>query len=288
MKRLFKVLTLFLIIIFVSEGIIFESVKAASKKISTPKISVKVSQKNKSVKITINKTKGASWYVIEMCNTDTETQYTKVKKLKKDGTVKRSYTKKNLKDGTYLIRVRAFAKDDEKTVKSEYSEEITVKVGETASPTKVPITGIPLLPFDRPMDEPLNIPRDIFDRDNLPESFENEKQLSEWLADRRCTMDVTPIMEKHGFSLNGKKIVKEIELSNWTAYHYEYTYVFGKFEARIVIIISGSMYADALDGHESLLVKTLDFYKNGTVFYSYDSDDYKWPKDGLEFFLQNF
>ena len=131
MKRIFKILGLLLVIVLATQGFGFETIKAANKKISTPKVSAKVSQKKKSVKITINKTEGASWYVIEMCNTDIDTQYTKVKKLKKDGTAKRSYTKKNLEDGIYLIRVRAYGKNGKKTIKSEYSEVITVNVGKS-------------------------------------------------------------------------------------------------------------------------------------------------------------
>ena len=142
MKRIFKILGVLLVIVLATQGFGFETIKAANKKISTPKVSAKVSQKKKSVKITIDKTEGASWYVIEMCNTDIDTQYTKVKKLKKDGTAKRSYTKKNLEDGTYLIRVRAYAKNGKKTIKSEYSEVITVKVGKDITPE-------PQLDFDK-------------------------------------------------------------------------------------------------------------------------------------------
>ena len=129
MKRFFKFFAIFLAVVFIIQAWSFQTVMASAKKISAPKISAKVSQKNKAVKITIDKTVGASWYVIEMCNTNIETQFAKVKKLKKDGTAKRSYTKKNLENGTYRIRVRAYAKNGKKTIKSPYSDEIIAVIG---------------------------------------------------------------------------------------------------------------------------------------------------------------
>ena len=86
MKKLTRFIAIFIISVLVVQCFDYVAIQAKTKKVATPKISAKVSQKNKSVKITIDKTKNASWYVIEMCNTDIDTQYTKVKKLKKDGT----------------------------------------------------------------------------------------------------------------------------------------------------------------------------------------------------------
>ena len=141
MKKLTRFIVIFIISVLVVQCFDYVVIQAKTKKVATPKISAKVSQKNKSVKITIDKTENASWYVIEMCYIEMGTQFTKVKKLKKDGTAKRSYTKKNLEDGTYLIRVRAFAKNGKKTIKSAYSEEISINIERTGQlePTPAPV-----------------------------------------------------------------------------------------------------------------------------------------------------
>ncbi|MBR4344438.1 MAG: fibronectin type III domain-containing protein [Lachnospiraceae bacterium] len=121
-------LAVFLVAVLLVQNLGFVEISAATKKLAAPKVTAKVSQKNKSVKISISKTKGASWYVIEM-KSDKDSKFTKIKKLNKDGTAKRTYTKKKLAEGTYSFRVRAYTKDGSKTIKSSYSKVVTVTVG---------------------------------------------------------------------------------------------------------------------------------------------------------------
>ena len=119
-----------LVVLFVIHGVTSYEVSASSQKISAPKVSVKVYQGKNSAKIIIDKTEGASWYTIEM-KAEKDSKFTRIKKLKKDGSAKRSYIKKNLPDGKYSFRVRAYAKDGNKTIKSRYSKTVTVTIGKS-------------------------------------------------------------------------------------------------------------------------------------------------------------
>lgn len=129
MKKYSKIIAMLLVVLFVIYGGISYEVSASSKKILKPKVSVKVYQGKNYAKIIIDKTEGASWYTIEM-KAEKDSKFTRIKKIKKDGTIKRSYTKKNLPDGKYSFRVRAYAKNGNKTIKSSYSKTISVIIGE--------------------------------------------------------------------------------------------------------------------------------------------------------------
>ena len=99
-------------------------VQAATKP-AKPVISVKSDKDGTAVKLTISSTKNAEGYLIYM-KSDTDTKYKKVKNLKKDGTVARSYTVKKLSAGTYSFKVKAYLKSGEKTIKGSYSKVKTV------------------------------------------------------------------------------------------------------------------------------------------------------------------
>lgn len=103
----------------------------AATKPAKPVISVKSDKDGTAVKVTISSTKNAEGYLIYM-KSDTDTKYKKVKTLKKDGTVARSYTVKKLSAGTYSFKVKAYLKSGEKTIKGSYSKVKTVTL-ETAA-----------------------------------------------------------------------------------------------------------------------------------------------------------
>ena len=97
----------------------------AATKPAKPVISVKPGEDGTAVKVTISATERAEGYLIYM-KSDIDTKYKKVKNLKKDGTVARSYTFKKLSAGTYSFKVKAYLKNNGKTVKSSYSKVKTV------------------------------------------------------------------------------------------------------------------------------------------------------------------
>ncbi len=107
------------------------SAQAATKP-AKPVISIKSANDGTAVKVTISATERAEGYLIYM-KSDTDTKYKKVKTLKKDGAALRSYTVKNLSEGTYSFKVKAYLKNNSKTVKSSYSKvkSITLESGTT-------------------------------------------------------------------------------------------------------------------------------------------------------------
>jgi len=86
-----------------------------------PTIKLKQNADEKSITITISKTKNASGYYIYIKGPD-DTKYKKIKTLKKSGTAKRSYTISDLEPGTYKFRVKAYLKTDGTTIKGKYSK----------------------------------------------------------------------------------------------------------------------------------------------------------------------
>ncbi len=102
------------------------SVNAAAKP-AKPKITAKVAKNGKDVKIIINKTTGADGFRIYMV-APKQSKYSKIKTITKDGTAKRSYTKKNLTDGKYSFKVRAYKKSGNTTVWGKYSKVVSVTI----------------------------------------------------------------------------------------------------------------------------------------------------------------
>jgi hypothetical protein len=102
------------------------SVNAAAKP-AKPKITAKVAKNGTDVKITISKTTGADGFRIYMV-APKQDKYSKIKTITKDGTAKRSYTKKNLTDGKYSFKARAYKKSGNTTVWGKYSKVVSVTI----------------------------------------------------------------------------------------------------------------------------------------------------------------
>ncbi|MCR5323120.1 MAG: DUF6273 domain-containing protein [Lachnospiraceae bacterium] len=129
-KKLFKTLLALCLAFGMAVFMPLSGVQAATKP-AKPVISVKSDKAGTAVKVTISATGNAEGYLIYM-KSDTDTKYKKIKTLKKDGTVARSYTVKKLSAGTYSFKVKAYLKSNGKTVKGSYSRVKTVTL-ETAT-----------------------------------------------------------------------------------------------------------------------------------------------------------
>lgn len=110
-----------LALIFCMLVVIPEKATQGATKPAKPVIALEQGQDGASVKVTIKKTERADGYLIYM-KSDTATKYKKVKALKKSGNAERSYTIKNLSEGKYSFKVRAYVKEDGKAVKGAYSK----------------------------------------------------------------------------------------------------------------------------------------------------------------------
>lgn len=109
MKRFFKrALTFVLMLSLVLSVAGLQNVSAKESKVTvkTPKISVKAD--DNTIKVTIKKTENAKGYYIYLKGKDNK-RYTLVGELDQDGTAKRKYTIKNLADGDYSVKVKAFS-----------------------------------------------------------------------------------------------------------------------------------------------------------------------------------
>lgn len=272
-------------------------VAAKTTKPSKPSITTEVTNitsEKATIIVKIDKTKNADGYEIYEKVANAE-DYKKIKTLKKSGKKQREYAFEcKLSDKKVYIKVRAYNGSKygkysavSKIKLSNYTNN-SAKPTENTDPTKA--SGkIPVLPADKPIDVPQNLPLTTFDRNNLPDSFETEEELSDWLADRSCRLNILPSMELHGFTqIGSKKIVKTVSSVDWTYYHYEFRFKKKNIEIRIVVMIGGDDYVDALDGRELFAVRYLEFLDEGEVFYDFDGKKYNWPKEGLEYFLQNF
>lgn len=93
----------------------------AATKIDKPVIKIEGTGNDKEIQITIAKCKDVDGFLIYM-KSDTDSKYKKIKKLKKDGNITRSYIVKNLSDGTYSFKVKAYRVEGSKTIKSKYSK----------------------------------------------------------------------------------------------------------------------------------------------------------------------
>ena len=107
-----------------------ETEAKAEGSVATPTCTLKRVNKGTGVKITINKTKGATGYYIYMTKRDNayssylynDGKYGKeIAQINKNGKAKRSYTIKGLPKGTYSFRIQAYA-GDENSIDIEYSD----------------------------------------------------------------------------------------------------------------------------------------------------------------------
>lgn len=122
----------------------------ASAKPARASFTAKVTSAGDSVKFYIDPTDRADGYRIYMKAPRSE-KYSLAKTLRKDGSVKRSYTLKKLSDGVYSFKVRAYRVIDGKKVFGSYSPALSIEI--------LPITDLPsliartpeLLEFSSPM-----------------------------------------------------------------------------------------------------------------------------------------
>ena len=106
-KRITEAILAFSLLVLICIPITVYAADSTELKPARPTISTKVTSAMNGVKFTIAKTTGAEGYRIYMKAPGT-TKYKSIKTLKKDGTDKRSYTKKNLANGEYWFKVRAY------------------------------------------------------------------------------------------------------------------------------------------------------------------------------------
>ncbi len=99
--------------------------QAAAKKPAKPVITLESAKNDTAVMVTISATDGASGYRIYM-KAEGDAKYSKVKTLKKNGTLTRSATITKLKEGTYSFKVKAYSKASGKTVWGKYSKAKTI------------------------------------------------------------------------------------------------------------------------------------------------------------------
>ena len=92
-----------------------------------PKCSAKITSENTGVKITTAKTDYSDGFYIYMKKSG-EKKYHKVKKITKNGTVKRSYMIRNLEPGKYYFKIKAYVKIDGKIYKGKYSKTVSVVI----------------------------------------------------------------------------------------------------------------------------------------------------------------
>lgn len=118
---------------------------SSSSSLSKPQIAADV--KNNSVSITISQNINADGYYIYVKKDNGK--YKKVKTLKKNGSISRSVTLKNLESGTYSIRVKAYKKTEKKKKVSKYSNVVNAVINPQNSKSE---------PYER---ELMNVPRVI-------------------------------------------------------------------------------------------------------------------------------
>ena len=109
MRKFFKralTFALMLAIVLSFAGVQNASAKESKVTVKTPKISVKAD--DNTIKVTIKKTENAKGYYIYLKGKDNK-RYTLVGEVDQDGTAKRKYTIKNLADGDYSVKVKAFS-----------------------------------------------------------------------------------------------------------------------------------------------------------------------------------
>ena len=122
-----------------------DPVQAASKTPGKPSITLSAGADNKSITVSIAKTENADGYYIYM-KAGSDSKFKKVKTLKKDGTAVRTCTIKDLAEGKYSFKVRAYLKQGSKTVKGKYGKTATLLLKVQTADGKLPI--YPELEFD--------------------------------------------------------------------------------------------------------------------------------------------
>ena len=159
----------------------------------------------------------------------------------------------------------------------------------TPKPTKTPSKQDPLPTFG-PIKEGQgqNLPWDYYTKDNLPEPFTSEEQLSKWLADRSYTLEIAPVAENYGFKIKQDlKVVKVKHTDEWDYYSYEVILQNKSNEIRIVYFTNGAYYTALLDGRDFFIPTIIECRNDGELFYSMDPD-LLWPEDGMAYFFKKF
>ncbi|MCR5725894.1 MAG: glycoside hydrolase family 11 protein [Lachnospiraceae bacterium] len=95
--------------------------------VKKPKCSANPTSGKNAVKITTAKADYADGFYIYMRKSG-EKNYHKVKKISKNGSVKRSCTIKNLEQGKYYIKIKAYVKSGGKTYTGKYSKTVSIEV----------------------------------------------------------------------------------------------------------------------------------------------------------------
>ncbi|MBO7561083.1 hypothetical protein J6T21_03595 [Candidatus Saccharibacteria bacterium] len=160
----------------------------------------------------------------------------------------------------------------------------------TPKPTKAPTKQELVVPENEVIKESLHVPLDTYTREDLPESFSTEEELVNWMMDRQYRLYIKPAFEKHGFSLEGEKtLVKRTKKTDWDSFWYEYNFTNGKIQIRVIMALRGALYIDALNANEYLIVRTIEFKKDGQVLYEYDGIRDGWPEEeGFDYFLKYY
>ena len=118
--------------VFLFFGLLPQIETQAAQKPGKPVITLEVLSGGTDVKVTIRQTANAQGYKI-MMKAPGEAKYKKVATLKKDGTAVRTHTVKDLTEGKYSIKVRAYTKTGSKTVWGSYSKAKSISVKKQAS-----------------------------------------------------------------------------------------------------------------------------------------------------------
>ena len=130
MKLLKKLMVPVLVLTIIAGLFPARSAQAATKP-AKAKVTAKANDDGTSVTLTIAKTKNAQGYKI-MVKKPGAKKFTKLATISEDGTAKRTYTAKDLKEGEYQFKVRAYLKNGKKTVWGKYSKVTKVKIEKTA------------------------------------------------------------------------------------------------------------------------------------------------------------
>ncbi len=125
--KVFKKLMVMALVLMLIAGIFPARSAQAATKPTKAKVTAKANDDGTSVTLTIAKTKKAQGYQI-MVKKPGAKKFVKLTTIKKDGTAARTYTAKKLEAGKYSFKVKAYAKNGNKTVWGAFSKAVTVTV----------------------------------------------------------------------------------------------------------------------------------------------------------------
>ena len=241
MKTIKKIIVLMLTLVLVA-GIIPESGMQAASKPGKPTISLSAEKNGTAIKITISKNLNAQGYIIYM-KSAIDLKYRKIKTLKKDGSAERSYTIKNLSEGTYSFKVKAYVKDGGKTVKSAYSsaKKITLSKEKKDGNSKITSELAKLKKGD-------TFKFGTFEQDN---NTKNGKEAIEWIVLSKTDSEIFAVskyaLDNRAYDEKGEKITwADCTLRKW---------------------LNGEFYNSAFSDTEKSLIKTTSLKNNDNPQY---------------------